>query len=684
MKNTVLLVIGFVLCLLVVGCAETPNPSQTNTNTYTFASDANIHTFSTEEELEAFLANAQPTSYYSGFGRGVMMDTAVSIEADMAESAVPLSGDGASAKGSADYSQTNVQVEGVDEGDIIKTDGEYIYTATGNTVFIVHAFPKENIGVETKLDIGANVNGMFINDDKLIVFANRWNAFDILPQMNSGFSEVLVYDISDKTNPNIEKNISFEGSIRETRMKGDSIYVVTQSSSYIRDGYPMPIMYEAGEIMPVDVADIRYIGIPYYSSMFVTVYKMDLANYNIESESLVTENDYTVYMSHENLYVGATKYVEEYRIRQEKFEEVVAEYLTAKDKELIKKINAVDADVLTTYEKEQKIQQVHYQRAERLSADQQEQIEDAVEKETKAELDKVDYFTTTQLTRIDLDSLDVEATGEVPGRLYGQFAMDEKDDVLRIATTIPQRWSYYADERTESQNHVYTLDADLDVLDSITGIAETEQIYSTRFIDERLYMVTFRQVDPFYVVDLADPEDIEILGELKIPGFSRYLHPYSEDVIIGIGQDADEDTGRTEGLKISLFDVSDVSNPTEITSYIGDKYSNSNAQYEHKAFLVNREKNLLVIPVYSYNYREDGESYNGAFVFDISEDAIELRGLVNHETGGRYWSSVVERSLYIEDLLYTKSPTLIRVNDLNDLSSVANVTLSADLDFEIY
>jgi len=197
---------------------------------------------------------------------------------------------------------------------------------------------------------------------------------------------------------------------------------------------------------------------------------------------------------------------------------------------------------------------------------------------------------------------------------------------------------------------------------------------------ERAYVVTFRQIDPFFAIDLKDPFSPKVLGELKIPGFSRYLHPYDENTIIGIGRDATE-SGRQEGLKISLFDVTDIENPKEVAKYVSeDKYASSTVEWEHKAFLFSKEKSLLVMPIYSYSYdyfdgKENTEDMNGALVFKIDKSSITLRGLIDHSGDNKYGPSV-ERSLYIEDMLYTKSPYLLRINELSDLSSVKNVTLS--------
>ena len=190
-------------------------------------------------------------------------------------------------------------------------------------------------------------------------------------------------------------------------------------------------------------------------------------------------------------------------------------------------------------------------------------------------------------------------------------------------------------------------------------------------------MVTFRQVDPFFVIDLSDPANIKELGKLKIPGFSRYLHPYDENTIIGLGREATE-TGRQQGLKISLFDVSDVENPKETAKFAAkEQYASSTAEFEHKAFLFSREKELLAIPAYNYDFRKSGDNYNGAMVFKITKESIELRGIIDHSSGsGNYYSPQVERSLYINELLYTKSEGLLRINKIDDLSKVKNIELT--------
>ena len=216
-------------------------------------------------------------------------------------------------------------------------------------------------------------------------------------------------------------------------------------------------------------------------------------------------------------------------------------------------------------------------------------------------------------------------------------------------------------------------------------LAPGETIYSARFMGKRGYLVTFKKVDPFFVIDLSDPRNPKILGKLKIPGFSRYLHPYDENTIIGIGREATE-TGRTQGLKISLFDVSDVGNPKEIAKFATkEQYASSTAEFEHKAFLFDREKNLLVIPVteirgkmeYDQNlgyYRQ--RSWQGAYVFNVDLSGFDVKGTITHNEGDEkqdwYWygsPNAVRRSLFMDDVLYTVSDKKIKANDLNNIAT---------------
>jgi uncharacterized secreted protein with C-terminal beta-propeller domain len=298
---------------------------------------------------------------------------------------------------------------------------------------------------------------------------------------------------------------------------------------------------------------------------------------------------------------------------------------------------------------------------------------------------------------MDDGKINYEASGEIPGWVLNQFSMDEYQGYFRVATTTGNVWG----GETASANQVYVLDQQLDIIGQLKDLAPGEQIYSARFIGNRCYLVTFKKIDPLFVIDLKDPFDPKVLGELKITGYSDYLHPYDENHVIGIGKEtiaAEEgDFAWYQGVKLSLFDVSDVQNPKVVGQYeIGDRGTDSPALQDHKAFLFDRSKNLLVIPVsvaeidaakYPYGvppYAYGDYVWQGAYVFNISlEKGLELKGRITHCGDANpvqswyYYSSScsIERSLYIGNILYTISDAEVKLNSLGDLSEIKVIDL---------
>ena len=249
--------------------------------------------------------------------------------------------------------------------------------------------------------------------------------------------------------------------------------------------------------------------------------------------------------------------------------------------------------------------------------------------------------------------------------------------------------SVYTNSGQYTYNNVYVLNDQMERIGALTHLAEQETIYSTRFIGDRLYMVTFKRIDPFFVIDLSTPSKPKVLGKLKIPGYSDYLHPYDATHIIGIGKEtATNDWGgvSTSGVKIALFDVSDVENPKQLDKVqIGDAGSDSAALTDHHAFLFDRNKNLLVIPIRAVSmtqvtkgdyYNNQPQAWYGAYVFGLTpETGFTLKGTIQHGSGdnGYYYygssGSDVKRSLYIGDVLYTMSSKQIKANSLDNINT---------------
>lgn len=594
---------------------------------YSHDAQGGLKKFGSYEEMESFLRTnlRKESTYYSrGFLDG-LLGQGVYASAPSLSSSLPrhtgyggsdfsytIGGDAPYSKindtetAQVDYSTTNVQIKGVDEADIIKNDGRYLYVVAKSNVFIVDAYPASQAKILSRIEKDTPIE-LFVRGDKLVIL---------------GDSFVRIYNISNKSFPVLTKNISFNGHYFASRMIGDFVYVVSITGkidfSYPDDSYwnygPSTIFSEKvkvvqdvsslnitlpkitidSEVRTIQANEIKYFDVIDSSYCFTTVMAIDTAGENEEvtSETYVTGLARDLFVSSNNIYIT----------------------FGANEKTIVHKF-----------------------------------VMDGT---------KIEY----------------KGSGEFPGHILNQFSMDEYNGYFRVATTSTKNW--------EQSNNVYVLDENLSVVGKLEGIAPWETIYSARFMGERAYLVTFRLTDPFFVIDLKDPQNPKVLGELEIPGFSNYLHPYDENNIIGIGKD--------DGVKIALFDVSNPEKPNEISKYdVGFSGTDSYALQDHKAFLFSRSKNLLVIPV-SVSKGESSWRYTyydqEAHIFKVSlEEGIVFRGKITHYDNisqntyswdySSYPDYSVKRSLYIENVLHTISSGLVKMNDLVDLREINKLVL---------
>jgi uncharacterized secreted protein with C-terminal beta-propeller domain len=295
-------------------------------------------------------------------------------------------------------------------------------------------------------------------------------------------------------------------------------------------------------------------------------------------------------------------------------------------------------------------------------------------------------YTAIYRVSINGGSLVFEAKGSVPGYVLNQYSMDEHSEYFRVATN----WN-----GGTQMNNVYVLNMSLAVVGRLENLAKNEDLHSVRFMGDKVYLVTFQKIDPLFVIDLSQPTNPQVLGELKIPGYSDYLHPYDEAHLIGVGKETVEaeegDFAWYQGLKLSLFDVSNVNDPMQLAKYvIGDRGTDSAVLSDPKAFLFDKPKDLLVIPVNLFDIDETkyppGPStygtfvWQGAYVFDLTPtDGFVLRGNITHIANlddlynGDNW---VNRALYIGNTLYTISNAKVKLSSLEDLALIAEVDLS--------
>jgi uncharacterized secreted protein with C-terminal beta-propeller domain len=521
-----------------------------------------------------------------------------------------------------EHSTTNIQVTGVDEADSVKTDDHgYIYLITGNNITILKGYPPEEaqiVSVITLTDMSPL--GIFINGNRLAVLGGKYNtaqtsSYDFRWSYFTDTSTYAkVYDVTNRSKPNLLNTYTTSGSYFNSRMIGEYVYLVASTPAY----YTL-------EVLPGFTTD--------------TVNLPKIGSDGNSKEVAATEIHYsnttdTYYMFTTIMAINVQNAAEEPSHKTIMTGGASAMYVSMNN-------------VYISYPASDK--------------------------------------TSIYRVHIENSTIIPEAQGEVPGSILNQFSMDEYNDYFRIATTT---W-------TETQkNNVYVLDMNLTIVGSLTDLAPSEHIYLARFMGNKCYLVTFVSIDPLFVIDLSNPTKPIVLGELKIPGYSDYLHPYDENHLIGVGKHTVEaDQGFFawyQGVKIALFDVSNVSNPLQIANYtIGERGSDSPVLRDHKAFLFDRQRNLLVIPALVAQidrseypgeippYAYGKPVWQGALVFNVTlEKGFLLKGGVTHiETTAEKENSnyYVQRSLYIEDTLYTVSNVKVKMNNLQDLAPIKEI-----------
>ncbi|MBP2239727.1 putative secreted protein with C-terminal beta-propeller domain [Cytobacillus eiseniae] len=526
---------------------------------------------------------------------------------------------------SQEYSETNVQVNGIDEADIVKTDGTHIFQLKDNTLQIIKATPANKMAVEKIItyDHSFYPSQLFLQNDQLIVMGTSYKGHqnDIKPaEMKIApvheTTKAIVYNLADKKNPTVIKEIEIEGTLVTSRLMSGKVYIIAnQYPDYwlLRENPEIDIRPRYSDTSDDSkMKAVKYDEIQYFpdskETNFTNIAVIDLEkpNKKIALTSYLGSGN-QLYMSKENLYLAVTNYLP-------------------------------------------------------IAAD-----------------GNYSFNPDTTVYKFSVDGMNVEfhSSSEITGTILNQFSMDEYDGYFRIATTKGQVW----DDERPSANNLYILDENLKQVGQLEDLARGERIYSARFMNERIFIVTFKETDPLFVIDGSNPKQPKVLGELKIPGFSNYLHPYDENHLIGFGHDTKVLPGKgansqpiilTNGVKLSLFDITDLSNPKEkFTEIIGGRGTYSALNYDHKALLFDKKKNLFAFPITVYeNEHSTNElewnsnfEFQGAYVYNIDLDnGFSLKARMSHQDADAIyeeWVNNIQRVMYIGDNLYALSPEKI-------------------------
>lgn len=710
--------------LIISGCtSQIDNKSDDNTiieqnpllgEDLQITSNQELEVFNSSHEIEQFLLektikSSQLLSTTGAIGStlpmrtgGIMMESSMDMMVSSDSLATPaaapsMSSSGAVSQRADDVSSTNVQVKGVDEADIIKTDGEFIYTITRNTLTITRAFPPQNLEIIYTKDLEGNSQNMFIQNDSLIVVINEYEDTQRVSQFQFRLqptyrpqTRVMIFDISNIEEIEIVDELIISGWYNQARMIGDFVYVIAQEQAFSSRGIITPFIdvMDIGRMMP----PVLHFNEDDEEFSYTNILSFQVSNLDSNTQRIVNAQSFllgrssVVYVSNNNIYLANRNNqfgLYSLQNRVELFKDAILPQYPRNIQNEISRF-----DVQTEWDEISSIIVSYY---DSLSEDELKRTYDSIQEEvSRFETDFLErnMKTTIHSFSIDTDTgvVEFKYSGEVKGYLLNQFSLDEYDSNLRVATTF-SIWDRNRRERVE-YNNLYVLNLNLDTIGSIENIAPDERIFSVRFMGEKGYIVTFRDVDPLFTIDLSNPTNPQILGELKIDGFSNYLHPFGENHLIGIGKDTEElERGgfRQKGLKLSLFNVEDMQNPIEQDVLVyGEAGSSSAAEFDHKALVFHPTKNLLIIPVslIEENYRQ---GFQGILVIKVDEENgfEEVARITHRDDNDRanndwiwnWWynsDTTILRSAYLDEYLYTLSNKHIKVHNMDSNFRIEN------------
>ena len=578
----------------------------------------------------------------------------------------PLAGD--SGVPAPSHSDTNVQVQGVDESDIVKTDGNFLYLLNNGELVIMDAWPADQTHIISRTAVDGWAQDMYLDGDRLTVISQTWQyaepatdlpvvggeanlaasgeAFKIMPGIGwwggpgfwGGRSQTLVtvYDISDRTTPAMVSQTTLDGSLSSSRRIDANAYFVLNSSLNVPTPALLPgdnvdqYVYEdeASYRARLDAMSLEEL-LPKYTT---TTFGPDGSQTGQVSGSLAAAP---------NLYVPQSQ------------------------QDIGSMISVVAFDVTAQQPQPTQTMSVAGFSGQVYVSPQSIYVTSQTWDSPMGSWEG-DYKTDIYKFGIGADSMRYEGNGEVPGWAVDQFATDEQGDYFRIATTT---------ESGGASNNVLVLKDvgdTLDVVGGLTGLALGESIQSARFDGDRAYLVTFRQTDPLFTIDLSDPENPNVSGILEMPGYSSYLQPIGNNLLVGFGRDADA-SGHVLGLKVSLFDVSDIANPKVLSTYLfgsaddsrWDSYSA--AEWDHHAFSYFADSHVLAIPVLDWGWW-NGQGSLEVIKVDPQAGFAKL-GEINHD-------GEVLRSVEIGDFIYSIGTDAVKVASIDDpANQVADVQL---------
>jgi inhibitor of cysteine peptidase len=608
-----------------------------------------IARFKSSEEFAKYLENSPERNNFLSAGSALSLDGGMEMSMPSVERSNSFS---EKSQQSPDrFSETNIQVQGIDEPDFLKTDGKRAYYSPEEKYFYpldgmvfsdemefssrsisdrpfpienkkrtlgLDVFPLENLKMNSEID---KKGQLLLSGEMLTIFSDD--------------KKIYGYDVSEKSSFEEKWKIELGKNSRmiSSRLHNGKIYLVTFSSIQNRKN-PCPIQpMKVGE-QEISFAcdDIYYVSKPVEVNGTFQVMLIDPKSGEIEKKMAFAgsqNHSQNLYMSSEALYITFGENVNEFDL----ILGFIMENLDIFPVEIAEKMKKVAGYDISQEAKMIEFEKMMEETFNLEDGDESKRLENEFENRMENYFEKNKRnLKKTGIVKIGTKNLEVESTGTVFGTTLNQFSLDEYDGYLRVATTVGENFGSSA----KNENDIYVLDSNLKIVGQIQGLGLDERIYSARFVGDKGYLVTFKQIDPFFVLNLSDPKNPQMKGELKIPGYSSYLHPIGQNLVLGIGMESGQ-------VKISLFDVSDPNNPFEKDKYML-KEGWSEISETHHAFLIDQKHQIFFLP-----------GGTGGYIFSYANEKLELKKAIDE--------SDVNRAIYINDYLYIFSPEKVIVLD---------------------
>ncbi|MBI3840683.1 MAG: beta-propeller domain-containing protein [Thaumarchaeota archaeon] len=597
-----------------------------------------LGTFQSYSQLQDYVAaNAKSAQDYSRRGTwfgGPVWGPAVLVNDNAMAGTATLA-----VSSTVSFTGTNVQVQGVDEPDKVKTDGTHLFISNGKTVTIMDAYPPSSAAKLSSISFQGSVIGIEVSQDRLLVINQHYSGY----WYGTGEIELLLYNVTDLSSPRLIENMSVFGNYVAARLAQGYLYAVVQQPSYKFDNNGnsagvLPGIIENDTKATLPPNSVYYTPNRVQISYYTMIVSMNMSTGKTATLSVLTGPSSTIYVSTSNIYVVYTNYQEFYA-------------------------DNIPGDIYT---------------GGAVSTSD-------VQNGQNSTIIRASYSNGTVV---------VKAAGAVPGTVLNQFSLDEYGDYFRVATG---RFADVGGFFTRS-NDLYVLSRNMTQVSALRNIAPGENIYAVRFVGAMGYVVTFQQIDPLFAISFKDVAHPVILSELKVSGYSDYLHPLPGGYLIGVGKDAvPASTGNFAwylGVKLSLFRVFDNGTSTQVSKLlIGDRGTESPVLTDHLAFTFDSSRNITVMPIFlakvSGNQSYGPESpppygdpvWQGVYVIKVTPDGFTVLGRVSqYPPGQNYGDSpdsnlVVDRSVVIGDYLYTVSQSEVMVSDISTFATVATVGL---------